>query len=316
MLSLLERMGMSEKSAVSSVGLRRDMEILELLAGHGDDRERDGLGVNWIAQRLGREKSQVSRALRALEVEGMVERDPVTRRYRLGWRLFALAARTQQVRLVQMAAPFLRRLAAVTDEDTHLCVLRGEMVLTLLSMPSSRAYHRIWEGISVPLIMSASGRSLVADWHQDHVLELLSTRLPGGLGSSPGVEKQWAADIAHIRLHGYSVTGAELDDSAAAVSAPVRDHRGLITAAVSVSVTRAPVAERLHQMGGIVAETARQLSIALGMPPVGPFTAPPEYPGPRVFSDTGPGATAEPGHRGHGGREPSAGSAAETWPAE
>ncbi len=307
---------MSEKSAVSSAGLRRDMEILELLAGHGGDGERDGLGVNWIAQRLGREKSQVSRALRALEVEGMVERDPVTRRYRLGWRLFALAARTQQARLVQMAAPFLRRLAAVVDEDTHLCVLRGEMVLTLLSMPSSRAYHRIWEGISVPLIMSASGRSLVADWDPDHVLDLLRTRLPGGLGSSPGVEKQWADDIAHIRLHGYALTGAELDDSAAAVSAPVRDHRGLITAAISVSVTRAPVAERLHQIGAIVAETARQLSIALGMPPVGPFTAPPKPAGPRLLIDTGGGTAAEPGHRGRGVREPAAGSVPETPPAD
>src|SRR5687767_6784883 len=132
-------MGMSEKLPVSSAGLRRDLEILDVLAGHGDERDTDGFGVSWIAQRLGREKSQVSRALRALEGEGMVERDPVTRRYRLGWRLFALAARSQQARLVQVSAPFLRRLATAFDEDAHLCVLRGDQVLTLVSMPSSRA---------------------------------------------------------------------------------------------------------------------------------------------------------------------------------
>ena len=101
---------MDEKLAVSSAGLRRDLEILEVLAGHGDGLDTDGFGVSWIAQRLGREKSQVSRALRALEAEGMVERDPLTRRYHLGWRLFALASRTQQARLVQVSAPFLRRL--------------------------------------------------------------------------------------------------------------------------------------------------------------------------------------------------------------
>ena len=135
------------------------MDILEVLAGHGDDRDVDGFGVNWIAQRLGREKSQVSRALRALEAEGMVERDPVTKRYRLGWRLFALAARTQQSRLVQLAVPFLRRLATVCDEDTHLCVQRGDMALTLMTLPSSRAFHRIWEGIDTG---DHGGRPLVA----------------------------------------------------------------------------------------------------------------------------------------------------------
>ena len=58
---------MTERPTVPSAGLRRDLEILDVLAGHGDERDADGFGVSWIAQRLGREKSQVSRALRALE---------------------------------------------------------------------------------------------------------------------------------------------------------------------------------------------------------------------------------------------------------
>jgi DNA-binding IclR family transcriptional regulator len=262
----MKRMGMSDNLPVSSAGLRRDLEILDVLAGHSDDRDTDGLGVSWIAQRLCREKSQVSRALRALEAEGMVERDPVTRRYRLGWRLFALAARTQQSRLVQVAAPFLRGLATAFDEDVHLCVLRGDQVLTLVSMPSSRAYHRIWEGVSVPVIMAAAGRSLLSDWEPDRVRELLRRKLPAGLDSAVSDDEQWMADLAHVRAFGYVASDVELDDSAAAVSAPVRDYRGLIIAAVSVSVTRVPDAVRLREMGGEIAETARALSTALGHP--------------------------------------------------
>ncbi|MFC5827133.1 IclR family transcriptional regulator [Nonomuraea insulae] len=260
---------MSEKPAVSSAGLRRDMEILEILAGHGDDRDVDGFGVSWIAQRLCREKSQVSRALRALELEGMVERDPLTRRYRLGWRLFALAARTQQARLVQVAAPFLRRLTASFDEDAYLCVLRGHQVLTLMSVPSSRAYHRVWEGISVPVIMAAAGRSLLAEWDDQQVVTLLRATLPSGLDSAVGGEEKWLADLAHVRSSGYAVSEVELEDSSAGVTAPVRDHRGLITAAISVSVTRAASPVRLHEMGAVVARTARELSEVLGLPPGG-----------------------------------------------
>ncbi|GAA1753654.1 IclR family transcriptional regulator [Nonomuraea bangladeshensis] len=257
---------MSDKPPAPSAGLRRDMDILEVLAGHGDDRDADGFGVSWIAERLGREKSQISRALRALELEGMVERDPVTRRYRLGWRLFALAARTQQARLVRVAAPYLRRLAGAFDEDAYLCVLRGNQVLTLLSVPSSRAYHRVWEGVSVPVIMAAAGRSLLAEWDEERVRALLRTVLPSGLDSAVASEDDWLADLAHVRSAGYAVSNVELDDSAAGVSAPVRDHRGLITAAISVSVTRAAAPERLHEMGAVVAEAAREFSAELGFP--------------------------------------------------
>lgn len=261
---------MTEKPPVSSAGLRRDMEILEVLAGHGDERDADGFGVSWIAERLDREKSQVSRALRSLELEGMVERDPLTRRYRLGWRLFALAARTQHARLVRLAAPYVRRLAAAFDEDAYLCVLRGSMVLTLLSVPSSRAYHRVWEGVSVPVIMAGAGRSLLADWDDDRVRELLRATLPSGLDSAVGSEEQWLAELAHVRTAGYAISDTELDDTEVGVSAPVRDHRGLITAALTVSVTRTSGRARLHEIGGVVAQTAGEFSIGLGHGPAGP----------------------------------------------
>ncbi|MFG2077107.1 IclR family transcriptional regulator [Nonomuraea maritima] len=258
---------MSEKPPAPSAGLRRDMEILEVLAGHGDDRDADGFGVSWIAQRLDREKSQVSRALRALELEGMVERDALTRRYRLGWRLFALAARTQHARLVNVAAPFLRGLALAFDEDAYLCVLRGTHVVTLVSVPSSRAYHRVWEGVSVPVTMAAAGRSLLVDWQEEHVRQLLGAALPSGLDSAVSSAEKWLADLAHVRSEGYAVSDVELDDSVAGVSSPVRDHRGLIVAAINVSVTRAAAPERLREMGTRLAGAAREMSAALGLRP-------------------------------------------------
>ena len=85
--------------APHSAGLRRDMEVLRELASD-ECLRRGGLGVVRIAVRLGREKSQVSRALRALEGEGLVERDPSTRTYQLGLGLYTLAARGVETRLV------------------------------------------------------------------------------------------------------------------------------------------------------------------------------------------------------------------------
>ena len=73
--------------------VEREALLVEVLAEHA---AADGgpLGVVRIAELVGREKSQVSRTLRTLAETGFVERDPATRGYRIGWRLFAVGAIT------------------------------------------------------------------------------------------------------------------------------------------------------------------------------------------------------------------------------
>src|SRR5687767_552426 len=66
--------------------LRRGLLALELLAG-AEDQDDAGLGVVDAARRLGVDKSQASRTLRALAEHGLAERDPATRAYRLGPRV-------------------------------------------------------------------------------------------------------------------------------------------------------------------------------------------------------------------------------------
>ncbi len=115
-----------------ATGLRRGLAIVEVLAEHAATGG-EPLGVVRIAELVGREKSQVSRTLRTLAETGFVERDPATRGYRIGWRLFALAARAGEPRLLALALPLLRRLVGELAETAHLSVLDGAEVLTLLS---------------------------------------------------------------------------------------------------------------------------------------------------------------------------------------
>src|SRR5680860_1175532 len=61
--------------------------------GSPESVEGHGLGVVRLAQLTGGDKGQVSRLLTTLAEQGLVERDADTRSYRLGWQLFALAAR-------------------------------------------------------------------------------------------------------------------------------------------------------------------------------------------------------------------------------
>ncbi len=112
--------------------IRRGIEVL-LSLGSDEALKDGGMGVTRISEMLGREKSQVSRALKALAEYGLVERNRDALTYRLGWRIYALAQLAGEPRLLEEAGPRLRRLAVETQERAHFSVLQGTEVLTLLS---------------------------------------------------------------------------------------------------------------------------------------------------------------------------------------
>jgi DNA-binding IclR family transcriptional regulator len=249
----------------ASAGLRRDLEIVDLLAQ--PEHCRTGLGVTRIAELLGREKSQVSRALRGLEAEGMADRDPESLAYRPGWRLYAMAARTAEARLTHVAAPYLRRLVASLDETTHLCVLRGAGVLTLLSVSPSHAFRALgWEGVTVPVPLTSAGRVLVSDWAPDTLRAWAATWLRE-TAQPAAVLDRLLAEAAAIRSRGFAAVDEEFEVGLVGVSAPVRDFRGLIVAAVNVSAPKARLGPHLDEAGRRTLAIARELSAALGHAP-------------------------------------------------
>jgi IclR family transcriptional regulator, KDG regulon repressor len=222
---------------------------LDVLLALGDDEaaNRGGLGVVRIAALLGREKSQVSRTLKTLAAHGFVDRDPDTLEYRLGWRLYTLAARTGRSRLLALAPAQLRRLVDELGETAHLSVLDGDEVLTLISERSPRLVQASdWSGHRVPAHCTSSGRALLLDADPGS--------LTGGLYRS----------VVRARELGYAAVDGEFEAGLVGVAAPVRDFRGRIVAALNVSGPKFRLGERLHAAGLEVRRAADDLSSRLG----------------------------------------------------
>ncbi|GLY40136.1 IclR family transcriptional regulator [Amycolatopsis sp. NBRC 101858] len=237
-------------------GLRRDLDLLEALASPEAQRAGE-LGVVRLAQLTGREKSQVSRALKALAEEGVVERDPDTLGYRLGRRLFSLVARTAEDRLVRAAEPVMRDLSAELEETVHLCVLHEEEVLTLLSVSGHSFRVHGWEGRGVPAHCTSAGRVLLLDASPDD----LYVRFPEP--PAHALPELWAK-IQRARRDGYARVREEFEAGLVGVSAPIRDFRGRVAAALNVSAPAGRLGERLDAAGRVTAEAAARVSAQLG----------------------------------------------------
>ncbi|MGH2915946.1 MAG: IclR family transcriptional regulator [Solirubrobacteraceae bacterium] len=244
--------------------MRRGSEILIAL-GSDEALERDGLGVVRIAELVGTEKSQASRALSALAATGLVDRDPSTRAYRLGWRLFALAARSGRPRLVSLAPAILRGLVADTGETAHLSVLQGDHVLTLLSeAPSAAISARGWSGRTVPVVCTSSGRALLFDHDRAALERLLDGSSFHGFGAAaPSDLSELHRRIMAAREHGFATVAEEFERGLIGVAAPVRDSCGRIIAAINVSGPKFRLDSLLVQTGAAVRDSAQALSAAM-----------------------------------------------------
>lgn len=276
----------------NSSGLRRDLELLEIL-GTPEAAAASGLGVSKVAEIAGRDKAQVSRTLATLAEAGLVNRDPESLLYTLGYGLYALAARTAEARMVSSAAPYLKRVSAATHETTHLCVLRGGTVLTLKSEMSNHTYRALgWEGVSVDAWGTSAGRVLVSDWdeaalrdwYDSHVTlaagelgasqqELSPLALEAGqdpaIRNTPSKIRTFSdlrEEIALIRRRGYAIVDEEFELGVVGVSAPVFDFKQGVVAAFNVSAPKQRFGRHLEQAGALAAKVATEFSASLGAP--------------------------------------------------
>jgi IclR family transcriptional regulator, KDG regulon repressor len=252
-------------AAAGELRLERMIDILTAL-GEPESTGNGGLGVVRVAELVGREKSQVSRALRTLAQAGLVERDAATRAYRLGWRLFALAARVGDQRLHALGPPVLHELVGALGETAHLTVLDGGDVVTVLSEASPSVVRAIeWTGRAVPAHCTSSGRALLLDHAPVSLHALFAGRDLGAAGPrAPRDVDDLAARIAAARARGYAVVDEEFEAGLVGVAAPVRDFRGRIVAALNVSAPSFRLGPRLDNAGREVRAAADALSERLG----------------------------------------------------
>lgn len=223
-----------------------------------------------VTQRMGLEKNQVYRSLKTLEEAGFLRVDtdgrfcltPV-----LGV-LAAASAESQPTSLVDVAAPFMDRLAAETQESVNLFVLVGELAVCVDRRDSpQRVRVASVLGQSVPLHAGAVPKAILAN-----LPEAEQERILGRLAGYPRYTEHTIVEparlrqeLARIRERGYSVSDGDYDVAARGVGAPVFDHSGQVIGGISVGGPAFRVDDAtLRHFGELIVQVARAISRQLG----------------------------------------------------
>jgi IclR family KDG regulon transcriptional repressor len=252
-----------------AVAVRRAVALLLTLGGD-EALETGGLGVKRLSELTGNEISRVSRTLEVLFESRLVDRDPASRAYRLGWRFFALAARAGQLQLRQTAAGFVRLLTDEFGERAYLSVLDGREVLTIISESPTHTLQAVgWVGRSHPyLYCTSAGRALLFGHSEEELTALvgdLEFRPPGPKG--PTSFADFAARLARERRKGWVYVDEEFEPGLVGIAAPVFDFDGRVVAALNLSAPKFRAGKALAAAGPRLTEVATELSSLLGYRP-------------------------------------------------
>jgi DNA-binding IclR family transcriptional regulator len=187
-----------------------------------------------LAEACDLNRSTAWRLLSTLDRHGLVERDPVTQRYGVGYAFLRLAASAQHEPVVRRARPVLDRLALETGETANLALLRRGELVYVDQVDAPQIVAPNWLGRRVPLHATSAGKALLAFLPREERDALLGRRLERYTRTTVTSRRELDRELETARRRGWSVCVGELEESLFGASAPVLAGDGRPLAVVSV----------------------------------------------------------------------------------
>ncbi len=183
------------------------------------------LGVSELAKELRIGKSTVHGVTSALEELGVLVRDPLRKKYTLGYTLLELGRKAYgRIELKDVVRKPMERLAERIGESVFVGILNGDHV-TVLDVVESRNEMKITSppGTRLPLLAGATGRIFLAQLEEMKAREIIQKMgLVGYTPKSVVDPKRFLRDVEETKKRGFTIDDEEYLPGVRAVAAPIR----------------------------------------------------------------------------------------------
>ena len=195
------------------------------------------MGISALASRLGLAKSTVHRLATTLVEYDILEQNRESGKYRLGLALFELGTLVRRkMDAASGSQEQIHALADATGETVQLAILDHLSVL-YIRIRESRQAVRMSSGLGsrAPAHCTGVGKALLAFQPPEVVQQVIDNGLKRYTEHTITDAGALKEELAAIRSRGYAIDDEEIEVGLRCVAAPIRDHSGHVTAAISVA---------------------------------------------------------------------------------
>lgn len=188
---------------------------------------RMDISISELSRRLGLSKGTTFAIATTLEELGVLVRDPITKKFSLGYTLLELGRRAfvrQDVR--EIARKPMEELAERVQETVFLGVLNGDHV-TILDVAESKRELKITapSGTRLPLLAGATGKVFLAAMDRERAREVVkSLGLAAYTPKSITDVRRYMEEIEEVRERGFATDDEEYMRGVRAVACPLGAH--------------------------------------------------------------------------------------------
>jgi DNA-binding IclR family transcriptional regulator len=219
-----------------------------------------------LARQCDLNRATAWRLLTTLEEHGLVDRDPSSNRYRVGFAMIRMSGAASYDGLVRRVRPILERVSAQTGETAALAVAGQQGVTYVGEVAPASVLSVSWVAREVPLHATSTGKAFLASLPEAEATGLLDVPLHGFTDTTVTNRSRLLKELRRIRQRGYADCAGELEPTLFGVSSPVLDpDDGRPVAIFSIwgPVNRVPTA-RFPALGGVAIEAATEVALVLG----------------------------------------------------
>lgn len=231
-------------------------------------RTKGSLSVGEIAERTGMPRTTIHRIAVSLREIGMIDQDGRRGNYRLGLRMFHYGSVVMaNLDLNRHARPHVLSLHQLTGEIVHLHIFDGSQMVCIEREEMGEVRATTLTVIeAAPVHCTSVGKAFLAFQEEALIRRVVAEEgLEARTVHTLTTLEALLADLERIRARGYSIDAEEDTIGVQCVGAPIRDSRGRVFGAVSVSgpTSRMPL-QRLQGISETVVQTADRISAELG----------------------------------------------------
>ena len=224
---------------------------------------KDGMGVSDLAKKLQMAKSTVHGMTSALEELGAVMRDPLTKKYKLGFTLLEIGRSAYyQIDLQTSARPITEELMARTQTSVFLGILNWDQV-TILDTVESRQGLNITApvGSTIPLFAGAVGKVFLASMPEEQAAKIVNSKgLPRFTANSIVDMDVYFSELSQVREKGYAADDEEYILGVRAVASPLMGLGQLRSAIWAVGFKASLDEKKMQKLTAKTQKAAKDIS--------------------------------------------------------